>query len=105
MKKDIIEEKADYIMRAIDYLPENQVLIMKLRYIEGKEYKDISKIVGLTVGCVRQRVNRAVQRIHKAFASKLPPEEINQMSIKKYNQQKNKIEKLKKKRMDIISRI
>ena len=47
------------IHAAIDKLPENYKSVIILRDIQGLDYEQISNIVGVPLGTVKSRINRA----------------------------------------------
>ncbi len=55
------------VRRLIDQLPEKQRSIMQLRDIEGKSYKDIATVLGISEEQVKVNIFRARQTIKKAF--------------------------------------
>ena len=57
------DEQLRLIHQAINSLPEKQRTIVQLRDIEGKSYKEIAKILGITEEQVRVNLFRARQRI------------------------------------------
>ena len=63
----IQKEKLDIVKRMIDELPEKQRCCMQLRDIEGKPYKDIAHILGITEEQVKVNIFRARQTIKQRF--------------------------------------
>ena len=63
----IQKEKLDIVKRMIDELPEKQRCCMQLRDIEGKPYKDIAHILGVTEEQVKVNIFRARQTIKQRF--------------------------------------
>ena len=63
----IQKEKLDIVKRMIDELPEKQRCCMQLRGIEGKPYKDIAHILGITEEQVKVNIFRARQTIKQRF--------------------------------------
>lgn len=57
------DEQLRLIHQAINSLPEKQRTIVQLRDIEGKSYKEIAKILGITEEQVKVNLFRARQRI------------------------------------------
>ena len=47
------------IHAAIDKLPENYKSVIVLRDIQGLDYEQISNIIGVPLGTVKSRINRA----------------------------------------------
>jgi RNA polymerase sigma-70 factor (ECF subfamily) len=56
-------ERLENIHRLINELPETQKLIMQLRDIEGKNYKEIAQILQLTEAQVKAYLFRARQKV------------------------------------------
>ncbi len=61
------KDKLDIVKRMIDELPEKQRSCMQLRDIEGKAYKDIALILGITEEQVKVNIFRARQAIKQRF--------------------------------------
>jgi len=57
-EKIVNEEKYSYIHQLIDQLPEKQRTIIQLRDIEGKAYKEIAEILGITEADVKVNLFR-----------------------------------------------
>lgn len=63
----IQQDKLDIVRRIIDTLPEKQRSCLQLRDIEGKPYKDIAAIMGITEDQVKVNIFRARQNIRQRF--------------------------------------
>lgn len=63
----IQKDKLDIVKRMIDELPEKQRSCIQLRDIEGKAYKDITLILGITEEQVKINIFRARQTIKQRF--------------------------------------
>lgn len=63
----IQKDKLDIVKRMIDELPEKQRSCIQLRDIEGKAYKDIALILGITEEQVKINIYRARQTIKQRF--------------------------------------
>ena len=61
------QDKLDIVKRIIDKLPEKQRSCLQLRDIEGKPYKDIAAIMGITEDQVKVNIFRARQNIRQRF--------------------------------------
>lgn len=65
------ETRADYsdliygVKQAMRQLPEQQQMIVHLRDVEGYEFEDIAKIVGMTENAIRVALSRARKRIRE----------------------------------------
>ena len=60
-------ERMQIINRLIDELPEKQKLIMQLRDIEGKNYKEIAIVLHLTEEQVKVNLFRARQKVKQRY--------------------------------------
>ena len=63
----IQKDKLNIVKRMIDELPEKQRSCIQLRDIEGKSYKDIALILGITEEQVKINIFRARQTIKQRF--------------------------------------
>ena len=63
----IQKDKLDIVRKIIDELPEKQRSCLQLRDIEGKPYKDIANILGITEEQVKVNIFRARQNIKQRF--------------------------------------
>lgn len=61
------EERMNIIHQLVNNLPEKQRIIMQLRDIEGKSYKEISEILQLTEEQVKVNLFRARQKVRQRF--------------------------------------
>ena len=61
------EERLKLVHRLINGLPEKQRLIMQLRDVEGKSYKEIAEVLCLTEEQVKVNLFRARQKIKQKF--------------------------------------
>ncbi len=52
-------ERVDMLSEAINELPEYQRVMVLLYHTQGKSYEEIAEIVGLPIGTVKSRLNRA----------------------------------------------
>lgn len=62
-------ERADVIGQAINELPEYQRVMVLLYHTHGKSYEEIAEIVGLPIGTVKSRLNRARLALKKSLES------------------------------------
>ncbi len=60
-------DRVNLVRQLIDQLPEKQRSAMQLRDIEGKSYRDIAEIMGISEDLVKVNIFRARQTIKKAF--------------------------------------
>lgn len=63
----VSQDRINTVRRLVDALPEKQRTCMQLRDFEGKSYKDISAIMGITEEQVKVNIFRARQTIKQRF--------------------------------------
>jgi RNA polymerase sigma-70 factor, ECF subfamily len=64
-------EKAEVIQRAVMALPQNQRLMIALYHFQHRSYDEIADIMGLPIGTVKSRLNRARLALkNKLFGSR-----------------------------------
>ena len=61
------EEQAERVQMVVAQLPEDQRIVVVLRYTEGRSYEEIADLLGCRRGTVASRLNRA----HKALERRL----------------------------------
>lgn len=61
------KDRVDTVKRIIDTLPEKQKSCMQLRDFEGKTYKDIATILGITEEQVKVNIFRARQTVKQKY--------------------------------------
>ena len=61
------QDRIQLVRRLINDLPEKQRSVMQLRDFEGKSYKEIAKIMGISEEQVKINIFRARQTIRKKF--------------------------------------
>ena len=66
-EKLVNKERMTLIHRLMNKLPEKQRLIMQLRDIEGKSYKEIAAVLSLTEEQVKVNLFRARQKVKQTF--------------------------------------
>lgn len=66
-EKLVTKERMALIHRLMNELPEKQRLIMQLRDIEGKSYKEIAVVLKLTAEQVKVNLFRARQKVRQKF--------------------------------------
>ena len=64
------------LQNAIDSLQVKYQQALILRDVEGMSYQEISEIVGVPVGTVKSRVNRARLKIQKKLKGHTPEDEL-----------------------------
>lgn len=63
----VSKERMSLIHRLVNELPEKQRLIIQLRDIEGKSYKEIAVVLNLTEEQIKVNLFRARQKIRRKF--------------------------------------
>ena len=66
-QKLIAKDRLEAVRALIDALPEKQRSCMQLRDIEGKSYKEVANILGISEEQVKVSIFRARQTIRKQF--------------------------------------
>ena len=66
-ERTVQREKVEIVRTLIDNLPEKQRSCMQLRDIEGKTYKEIATVLGITEDQVKVNIFRARQTIKQQF--------------------------------------
>lgn len=56
-----------YMMRLLQQLPDMQRQILELRFVIGMSYQEISDELGIEMGTVKSRINRAVAGLREAY--------------------------------------
>ena len=64
------KEKAEFIKKLIEKLPENYREIIQLKDIEGYEYDEISEILGQNANHIRVTLSRARKKIREMINTK-----------------------------------
>lgn len=63
-----VQQRLEIVRKLIDRLPEIQRTIMELRDVEGKSYKEIADILGITEEKVKVYLFRARQKVKVQFS-------------------------------------
>ncbi len=66
-EQTVQRDRVKLVRQLIDQLPEKQRTAMQLRDIEGKSYRDIAEIMGISEDQVKVNIFRARQTIKKEF--------------------------------------
>lgn len=69
VSEGVLQERAD-VMRALSELPEEQRIVLTLRYLEGMSPKEIAERLGEPRGTVRSRLHHALAYLQSAFGTK-----------------------------------
>lgn len=62
-----LKDRVELVHRLINSLPDKQKIAIQLREIEGKNYKDIADIMGITEEDVKVSIFRGRQKIKQKF--------------------------------------
>jgi RNA polymerase sigma-70 factor (ECF subfamily) len=58
-----VQETADSLLQCLQKIDEKYRQVLVLKEIEGIDYKEISKIMGLEIGTVKSRLSRAKEKL------------------------------------------
>src|ERR1700677_70273 len=64
-----LAERSDAIHRLMDVLPENHRIAITLRFMDGMDYSEIGKTMGLSHGALRGLLDRAMKTLRKKIGS------------------------------------
>ena len=67
-EQTVQRDRVELVRRLIDQLPEKQRSCMQLRDIEGKSYKEIAEVMGITEQQVKVNIFRARQTIKQKYS-------------------------------------
>jgi len=70
-----MEELQDVVSHAVSQLPEKQRVSVILRIYHGLSHKEISDILGCSVGTVKANYFHAIRNLRKTFKSTINPQE------------------------------
>jgi RNA polymerase sigma-70 factor (ECF subfamily) len=62
-------EMSERVQRAVEKLPEEQRIVVVLRYTEGLAYEQIAEVIGCSMGTVASRLNRAHRALERRLAN------------------------------------
>ena len=62
-------ETSERVQRAVEKLPEEQRIVVVLRYTEGLAYEQIAEVIGCSMGTVASRLNRAHRALERRLAN------------------------------------
>ena len=65
MDEEIDEQVYDKVNLAIESLPEQCRLIIKLNVLEGKKYQEIAEELGITINTIRTQVSRGYKKLRE----------------------------------------
>ena len=68
MDEEIDEEVCDRVNRAIESLPEQCRLIIKLNVIEGKKYLEIAEELNISINTIRTQVSRGYKKMREMLS-------------------------------------
>ena len=66
-RQAMLHDRVQLVRRLVDSLPEKQRSVMQLRDFEGKSYKEIAAVMGITEEQVKVNLFRARQAIKKKY--------------------------------------
>lgn len=66
-EQTVQRDRVEMVRRLMDTLPEKQRICMQLRDVEGKAYKEIATVLGITEQQVKVNIFRARQTVKKKF--------------------------------------
>lgn len=66
-RQAMLHDRVQLVRRLVDGLPEKQRSVMQLRDFEGKSYKEIATVMGVTEEQVKVNLFRARQTIKKKY--------------------------------------
>lgn len=63
-----LEERREWVTRALDDLPESLKATVTLVYFQGLPYREAADVLSIPVGTVKSRLHTAISRLHAAWA-------------------------------------
>ena len=72
---EALRERIEGMMKVIETLPDLQQTILRLRHMEGMEFKEIAELTGSTEAAVRKALSRARQAVRDKFNVFVKPKE------------------------------
>lgn len=72
---EALRERIEGMMKVIETLPDLQQTILRLRHMEGMEFKEIAELTGSTEVAVRKALSRARQAVRDKFNVFVKPKE------------------------------
>ena len=72
---EALRERIERMMKVIETLPDLQQIILRLRHMEGMEFKEIAELTGSTEVAVRKALSRARQAVRDKFNVFVKPKE------------------------------
>ena len=69
------DERIERMMAIIDTLPSMQQTVLRLRHLEGMEFKDIAQMTGMNEAAIRKAVSRARQAVRDIYMNKYNKED------------------------------
>jgi RNA polymerase sigma-70 factor (ECF subfamily) len=79
-KKALDNEVQDFVSRFLAEIPEKYSLILTLFFINDLSHEEISEMMNLPLGTVKNRIFRAKDKLKEIMTSKFPVEEILQFT-------------------------
>ena len=72
---EALRERIERMMKVIETLPDLQQTILRLRHMEGMEFKEIAELTGSTEAAVRKALSRARHAVRDKFNVFVKPKE------------------------------
>ena len=72
---EALRERIEQMMKVIETLPDLQQTLLRLRHMEGMEFKEIAELTGSTEAAVRKALSRARQAVRDRFNVFVKPKE------------------------------
>jgi len=60
-------ERADWIHRAVDSLPDHQRVVVLLIFFQSFKYREVAEILQIREGTIKSRVHKALQKLRRAW--------------------------------------
>lgn len=67
MTENATNDAIDRMMAIVDTLPGLQQMLLRLRHMQGMEFKDIARLTGSTEAAIRQALSRARKNIRQQY--------------------------------------
>jgi RNA polymerase sigma-70 factor, ECF subfamily len=61
--QDVTDERIEHILTVLKYLPENDLLLIEMRFFENRPFKEIADILKITENNAKVRVYRVIDKI------------------------------------------
>ena len=61
-------ERREELLTAVSELPEDQRIVVSLRYFVGLSEEEVAETLGIAQGTVKSRTSRALERLRESYA-------------------------------------